>query len=193
MSQPIWIPDPFSASAASPARAAVSRGAVAASLAVVAGTALLGVAAGFLWAALAPRAMLEMVGPGSAVVVNSETSAFIVADVTFCVVTLAGGVVSGAAAALLAVRRWGPLPMAGVLAGAVAAAFIARWIGEQSGLSAYNHLLATLPSGARFRGALTLGAGSALAAWPLAAGVAAGGLTALVTWETGGEPPPEAG
>ena len=37
---------------------------------------------------------------------------------------------------LLGVRRYGPLPMIGVLAGAVAAGYLARWIGEQSGAPA---------------------------------------------------------
>jgi hypothetical protein len=170
----------------SAARGSASMGAVAASLAVVGGTALLGVAAGFVWAALAPRAGLVMTGPGAAVTANPESSAFIGADGVFCLVCLAGGVLSGLAGYLLAVRRWGPLPMAGVLAGAVAAAFLARWVGEQSGLATFHHLLATLPAGARLRGPLTLGAASALTFWPLAAGLVAGGLAALTAPDTGG-------
>ncbi len=162
-----------------PPRGSASLGAVAASLAVVGGTALLGVAGGFVWAALAPRAGLVMTGRGAAAVVNPETSAFIAADGVFCLVCLAGGVLSGLAGYVLAVRRWGQLPMDGVLAGAVAAAFLARWVGQQEGLAAFHHLLATLPAGARLRGPVTLGAASALTFWPLAAGLVAGGLTAL--------------
>jgi hypothetical protein len=182
MSQPISIPDPARAEAVHRARGA-ARGALAAAVAVAGGTAVLGVAGGFAWAALAPRAQLVMVSPHAAAVANAETSAFIAADAMFCLVCLAGGVISGLAGYLLAVRRWGPPAMAGVLLGALAAAFVALWVGQQDGLATFHHLLATLPAGARLRGTLTLGADSALALWPLAAGLMAGCLTALATGE----------
>jgi hypothetical protein len=158
-----------------------SPAAIGASLAVVAGTALLGLAAGYGWSLVAPRGLLVMVGPRAAGLVQVETDAFIAADVAFCLIGLAGGVVSGALGYLLAVRRYGPLPMAGVLAGGVAAAYLARWVGEQSGLATFHHLLATLPAGASLHDSLTLGATGALAFWPLAAGLMAGGLEAFVT------------
>lgn len=184
MSQPMWIPDPAGASAAGPFPRAATRGAVAAALAVAAATALLGLAAGFGWAALAPRVQLVMTSPHAAAVVNPETSAFIAADAVYCALGVAGGAVSGLGAFLLAVRRWGPLPMAGLLAGAVAAAFLARWLGELNSLAAFHQLLATQPPGARLPGPLKLGANSGLAFWPLTAGLVAGGLAAL----TGREP-----
>ncbi len=65
--------------------------------------------------------------------------------------------------------------MAGVLAGAFGAAYLARWVGEQSGLATFHHLLATLPAGARLRDWLTLRAsghsrpGRLRLAWWLAA------------------------
>ncbi len=80
---------------------------------------------------------------------------------------------------LFAVRKHGPLAMTGLLAGALAAAFVARWVGEHFGLATFQHLLATLPVGARLRDSLSLGASGALAFWPLAAGVVAGGLELL--------------
>lgn len=153
--------------------------ALAAAVAAAAGTAVLGVAAGLAWAVLAPRPLLVMTSPGAAALVNTETSAFIGADAAFCLVCLAGGVLSGVLGHLFAVRRHGPLAMAGLLGGALAAAFVARWVGEQYGLGSFHHLLATLPPGARLRDSLTLGATGALAAWPLAAAVAAGGLELL--------------
>ena len=153
--------------------------AVAASLAVAAGTALLGLLAGFAWSLLAPRAGLVIVSPGAAGLVQVETTAFIAADALFCLLTVAGGVVSGALGYLLAVRRHGPLAMAAVLAGALAAAYLTRWVGERSGMATFHHLLATLPAGAHLRDMLTLGATSALAFWPLAAGLTAGGLAAV--------------
>jgi hypothetical protein len=152
------------------------RHAVVRSLAVVAGTATLGVCGGFLWAVVAPRAALVEVGRGAADVVNSETNAFIAADGWYCVICVVGGVISGLLGYRLAVRRYGPVGMAGVLIGALAAGLITLWIGEQSGLGTFNHQLATLPAGAYFRAQLTLGSRGAIALWPLAAGLMAGGI-----------------
>jgi hypothetical protein len=152
------------------------RGAFFTSLAVLVGTALLGVAGGFLWAAIAPRAALVIVGHGLANVVNSETNAFIAADGWYCVTCLVGGVISGLLGYVFAVRRHGPVAMAAVLIGALAAGLITLWIGQQSGLSTYHHLLATLPAGAYFHDQLVLGSRGAIAFWPLAAGLMAGGV-----------------
>jgi hypothetical protein len=157
----------------------VSPAAIGVTLAIVAGTAVLGLAAGYVWWLVAPRALLVIVSHGAAGLVQSETSAFIAADGAFCLIALAGGVVSGALGYLLGVRRYGPLPMIGVLAGALAAGFLARWVGEQPGSGMFHHLLATLPVGARLHDSLTLGASGAIAFWPLAAGLVAGGLEAF--------------
>jgi hypothetical protein len=154
---------------------------VVAALAAAAGTTALGVVAGLGWAAVAPRPLLVMTSPGAAALVNPETSAFIAADAAFCLVCLTGGAVSGALGYLFAVRRHGPLAMAGLLGGALAAAFVARWVGQQAGLAGFQHLLATLPAGARFRDSLRLGATGALGAWALAAAVVAGGLELVVS------------
>jgi len=182
MSVPIPLPEPAHGGETVPARRlGGGMAAVASSLAVVAGTALLGVVAGFCWAAVAPRAWLVMTGPGAAAVINPETNAFIDADAAFCLVCLAGGVLSGVLAYLFAVRRHGPLAMAGLLAGAFAAAFVARWVGEQSGLATFRHMLATLPAGARLHDSLTLGATGALGFWPLAACLVAGGFEMLAS------------
>jgi len=158
-----------------------SPAAIGMSLAIAAGIALLGLAAGYLWSLAAPRALLVMVSRGTADLVHIETTAFIAADLIFCLIALAGGVLSGALGYLLGVRRYGPLPMAGVLAGALAAAFLARWAGEQSGLAGFHHLLATLPAGGHLRDPLTLRATGALAFWPLAACLTAGGMEAFAT------------
>jgi hypothetical protein len=186
MSVPIPFPDPARGDEALRSwrmrdrlRAAVP--AMVAALAVAAGTAALGVLAGFGWAAVAPRPVLVMTSPGAAALVNTETSAFIAADAAFCLVCLAGGVVSGLLGYLFAVRRYGPLAMAGLLGGALAAAFVARWVGQQYGFAGFQHLLATLPAGARLSDSLTLGATAAVVAWPLAAAVVAGGLELLVS------------
>jgi len=181
MSVPIPLPERARGDQAMPARRWHSVAvAVASALAVAAGTVLLGVAAGWFWAAVAPRAWLVMTGPGAAALLNPETNAFIAADAAFCLVCLAGGVLSGALGYLFAVRKHGPVRMAGLIAGALAAALVARWVGEQSGLATFRHLLATLPAGARLRDSLTLGAGGALGFWVLAACVVAGGLELLI-------------
>jgi hypothetical protein len=181
MSVPIPLPEPAHGGESVPARRLGGAAAIASSLAVVAGTVLLGVAAGFCWAAVAPRAWLVITSQGAAAVINPESSAFITADAAFCLICLAGGVVSGTLAYLFAVRRHGPLAMAALIAGAFGAAFAARWAGERSGLATFRHQLATLPAGAQLHDSLTLGAAGALGFWPLAACLVAGGLEMLAS------------
>ena len=152
------------------------RRALVTSLAVLVSGVLLGVAGGFLWAVAAPRAPLVMVGHGVADVVNSETNAFIAADGWYCLICLVGGVISGLIWHWFAVRRYGPVAMAAVLIGALAAGLITLWIGQQAGLATFNHLLATLPVGRHFQAQLALGSRGAIALWPLAAGLTAGGV-----------------
>jgi hypothetical protein len=147
--------------------------------AVIAGTALLGLAAGFLWAAIAPRALVEVVGPGSADIVNPETNAFIAANGWFTLLSVAGGLVSGAAGYALAVRRNGPPAMAGILVGGLAAALLAKWIGQQSGAAAFNHSLAIGHVGLLLHDPPMVGGLGQLMFWPLAAGLVAGSMEAI--------------
>jgi hypothetical protein len=140
---------------------------LAAFLAALAGTAVLGVIAGLIWAAIAPRALLQEVGQGEAVLVNAETSAFIVADAWFCLITAVGGLISGMVGYRFLVRRAGWAAAAGLVLGALAAALLAMWVGENIGLGTYNHLLASSANGTFFNASLDLGAKSALAFWPL--------------------------
>jgi hypothetical protein len=149
-----------------------TKGRLAAFAAALAGSAVLGVVAGLIWAAVAPRALLQEVGHGEAQVVNSESSAFVAADGWFCLVVVLGGVITGLAGYRLLVRRAGWIAVAGLVIGAVAAALLALWTGENIGLGTYNHLLAVSPDGTFFRASLALGAKSALVLWP--------GLTSLV-------------
>jgi hypothetical protein len=146
---------------------------------------VLGVVAGLIWAAVAPRALLLQIGPGEAELVNAESHAFIVADVWFCLIVALGGVITGVVGHRLLVRRAGWTAAAGLVLGAVAAALLALWVGENIGLGTYNHLLATSRNGAFFHASLGLGAKSALAFWP--------GLTSVVILlaEYGGRRPAE--
>jgi hypothetical protein len=139
-------------------------------------TLLLGVAAGFLWAAVAPRPYLVMTGPGAAQVTSAESSAFIGGDGWYCLICLAGGIISGLAGYLLAVRGHHPVGMALVLLAGLGASLIALWIGQHSGQASYQQLLRTLPAGRHLSASLSLGARSAIALWPLAAGIMAGAL-----------------
>ncbi len=139
-------------------------------------TLLLGVAAGFLWAALAPRPYLVMTGPGAAQVTSAESSAFIGGDGWYCLICLIGGIISGLAGYLLAVRGHHPVGMALVLLSGLAAGLIALAIGQHSGQASYHHLLSTLSAGRHLSASLSLGARSAIALWPLAAGIMAGAL-----------------
>jgi len=144
---------------------------------------VLGVVAGIIWAAVAPRALLQEVGRGEAQLVNAESNAFILADLWFCLIVVLGGTVTGIAGYRLLVRRAGWTAAAGLVLGAVAAALLALWTGENIGLGSYNHLLAASASGTFFHASLALGAKSALALWP--------GLTSLIVLlaEYGGRAP----
>jgi hypothetical protein len=133
---------------------------------------VLGVLAGIIWAAVAPRALLQEVGRGEAQLVNPESNAFILADAWFCLIVALGGAVTGIAGYRLLVRRAGWTAAAGLVLGAVAAALLALWTGENIGLGSYDHLLAASAEGTFFHASLALGAKSALAFWP--------GLTSVI-------------
>ncbi len=161
-----------------PPQSRPGRGLRAALLLAASGT-LLGAAGGIVWAGLAPRVVYVVISHGTAEVVNPETSAFIAADGWYCLIGLAGGAIIGLLGYLLAVRRYGPVPMAGILAGAVGAAFAALWTGEQFGAGTFQRLLASARPGAIVRPPITLGSHGGLAFWPLAAAVVAGGMEAI--------------
>jgi len=123
--------------------------------------------AGLIWAAVASRALLQEIAPGEAELVNAESTAFIVADAWFALITAVGGLITGTLGYRLLVRRAGAAATAGLVLGAVVAALLALWVGDNIGLGTYNHLLASSPAGAVFHSSLALGAKSALAFWPL--------------------------
>lgn len=146
---------------------------------VVAGSAVLGVAGGLIWAAVAPRVQYQMytLHPPTAYATNPETNAFIAADGWYCVIALAGGALIGLLAYLFAVRRYGPVPMAGAVIGSIAAAFIAAWCGHQaSGALGFNAVLASSKPGAYLYAPISLGSHGALVFWPFAAAAVAGGI-----------------
>jgi hypothetical protein len=151
------------------------RSAVAWSVALLAGGALLGLLCGLIWNEVAPRALLQEIGAGTAEVLDAETRAFFGADVWFCGIASVAGLLAG-----LAGYRFAVAPRAGYARAAVAAALLVGgvlgeltmlWLGGQIGLSGYNHLLASSPTGTMFSSSLALGSKSALACWPLFTGI----------------------
>jgi hypothetical protein len=116
---------------------------------------------------VAPRPLLQEIAHGEAELVNAESSAFIIADAWFALIAAVGGLITGILGYRLLVRRAGTAAAAGLVLGAVVAALLAWWVGDNIGLGTYNHLLASSPTGAVFHSSLALRAKSALAFWPL--------------------------
>jgi hypothetical protein len=133
----------------------------------LAGSAVLGIVAGLIWAAVAPRPLLQEIAHGEAELVNAETTSYIVADAWFALIAAVGGLITGILGYRILVRRAGAAATLGLVLGAVGAALLALWVGDNIGLGTYNHLLATSPTGAFFHSSLALGAKSTLAFWPL--------------------------
>lgn len=146
---------------------------------IVAGSLALGIGSGAVWAAAAPRVVYQVytLSPPTAYAINPETSAFIAADGWYCFIALVGGAIIGLLGYLFAVRRYGPMPMVGVIAGSLAAAYTTTWLGRMlSGGPGFDHLLATSKPGTILHAPIELGAKGAIAFWPLAAAAVAGGL-----------------
>jgi hypothetical protein len=163
---------------APPGSPATGRAMTAACLILV-GSAVVGLAAGLVWAAAAPRVVYQLatLNPPTAYAINPETSAFIAADGWYCLLALIGGALIGLLGYLFGVRRYGPVPMAGIVIGATGAAFLMQWLGpEASGQPGFDHLLATSKPGTLLRAPISLGSHGALAFWPLAAAAVAGGI-----------------
>jgi hypothetical protein len=149
---------------------------------LIAAGAVLGLAGGLIWAAAAPRVVYQVatLNPPTAYATNAETSAFIAADGIYVIIALAGGALLGLAGYILGVRRYGPIPMAGTILGAVAAAFIAQWLGNRvTGAGTFNSQLGSSKVGTLLRAPIALGAHGALVFWPVGAALVAGGLEML--------------
>ena len=168
---------------ASPSRAQARPGlqgpALLAAVLIAVGSVVVGLAAGAIWAAAAPRVLYQVytLSPPTAYATNPETSAFIAADGWYCLVAVVGGALIGLLGYLFGVRRYGPAPMAGIVVGSVAAAFIAAWVGHLfSGGPGFDQLLATSKPGTFLHAPISLGSRGALAFWPLAGAGVAGGI-----------------
>jgi hypothetical protein len=174
---PAGGPAGYSAVAAPPANP--SGGALLTAVLLVAAGAVLGLIGGAIWAAAAPRVVYQVaaLNPPTAYATNPETNAFIAADGIYSFIAIGGGVLLGLGGYFAGVRRYGPVPMAGVVLGALAAAFLARWLGPVlTGQDSFNAQLGASKPGALLRAPISLGASGALAFWPVAAGLVAGGF-----------------
>ena len=140
-------------------------------VAVLVGSAVLGLVGGVIWGEFAPRAMLQEIGAGTAQVVNVETRAYFGADVWFSAITVVAGLLAGLLGYRFAVAPRDGTARAAVAAalivGALAGELVMLWLGERIGLSTYNHELAASANGTLFSASLALGSKSALAFWPL--------------------------
>jgi hypothetical protein len=140
-------------------------------VAVLVGSAVLGLLGGVIWGEFAPRAMLQEIGTGTAQVINVETRAYFGADVWFCAITVVAGLLAGLLGYRFAVSPRDGTARAAVAAaliiGALAGELVMLWLGERIGLSSYHHDLASSASGTLFSGSLALGSKSALTFWPL--------------------------
>ncbi len=176
--EPLAVPGPDGVPGPGRAPAGL-RSAFLALIVTAAASALLGVLTGFVWSAVAPRALLVVAGRGVAYVANAETSAFIVADAWFCLLTAAAGLVCGVAGYLLAVRRHGAVALTGLVLGGLAASALAMWVGQQQGLASFRSALAVSATGVRLREPLALGGHGALAFWPLLVGLVVGSIEVI--------------
>jgi hypothetical protein len=140
-------------------------------VAVLVGSAVLGLVGGVIWGEFAPRAMLQEIGAGTAQVINVETRAYFGADVWFSAITVVAGLLAGLLGYRFAVAPRDGTARAAVAAalivGALAGELVMLWLGERIGLSTYNHELAASANGTLFSASLALGSKSALAFWPL--------------------------
>jgi hypothetical protein len=174
-------PAGYSAVAVQPRPERPGRALLIAVLLIVAG-ALIGLIGGLLWGGIAPRVVYQVatLKPPTAYAVNPETNAFVAADGIYAFIGLGGGALLGLAGYLFGVRRYGVLPMIGTVGGAIAAAYLAAWIGNvQTGAKSFNNTLSTSKVGEFLRAPIQLGSHGALAFWPVAAALVAGGLELL--------------
>jgi hypothetical protein len=142
---------------------------VRAGLLTVAVTVLVGAPVGLLWAALAPRVMIEVTGD-DVQVLDTYADGFIAVDAWFFAAVVVAGLVGGALAWWLGADH-GPAVVLGLVVGGLAAAWIAGRVGGEVDRTTVQQLLASGVQGRREL-AVQLRATSALLGWPIASLVA---------------------
>ena len=132
-------------------------------------TVLVGAPLGLLWAGLAPRVDVVVMGE-DVNLTEAYGDAFIAADGFFLAAVLLAGFVGGLIAWRFGAAH-GPAVVVALTLGGLAAAFVAMTVGEQVGLETLREAVRTGGQGA-FQLNLELKADTALLGWPLASLVA---------------------
>lgn len=146
--------------------------------------AVVGIAVGAGWSALAPHPLMKVAQGHSLVSAGGSGTPSIAADAYFLLVSGIAGLVTGAIVAVLARPATLWVPVALVLGGAGGAA-VAWQLGSWFGSGHAAHVAATGAVGTTVHDQVSLGAVSALLAWPLAAVLAHLVVTA---WRLGASP-----
>src|SRR5215472_2233348 len=130
---------------ATPSTRPTRRSAAVWSVALLAGSAALGLVGGLIWGEVAPRVLVQEVSAGTAQIVNTETRAFFGADAWFSGIAVVAGLLTGVLGYRLAVAPRDGAARASValalMLGAVAGGFAMMWAGGQVGLSGFNKQL----------------------------------------------------
>ena len=138
---------------------------VRAGLLTVAVTVLVGAPVGLLWAAVAPRVVVEVDGD-DVQVVDAYRDGFIAVDAWFFAAVAVAGLVGGVLAWWLG-RAHGPGVVLGLAVGGLAAAWIASRVGGEVDRASVRQLVEAGVPG-RYELAAQLRSTSALLVWPLA-------------------------
>lgn len=148
-------------------RARTIRDHVIVALLVIGALAVLGVFAGLLWHAIAPRTPYVFTDHSGSYV-RPVPSRPIAADGWFAVIALVAGIGCGSAAQALFHDRL-PAAAVGLALGGAAASLVAWQVGHWFGADAYEQAVRTVHDGQRLYAPLEVRAKGVLTLWPLAA------------------------
>ncbi|RAG84515.1 hypothetical protein DN069_16855 [Streptacidiphilus pinicola] len=150
-------------------------------LALVLGSAVVGLLFGLLWHAMAPR--VPLYSDGTAVYLRDpEGEQQIAADGVFALIGACFGILAAALSYVLTRRRGAGLAVpVGLTLGGLAAGWVAWQLGVHLGQQDILTLAKQVPTNTDFSRPLALGAKTAIVAWPMAALLTFLGATTLFT------------
>ncbi|MCW2889147.1 MAG: hypothetical protein QOE54_3050 [Streptosporangiaceae bacterium] len=144
----------------------------------VVASAVLGVLAGLLWAAISPHVKYVSVD-GKIFLIDPESPAVIGTDGRFALITAGIGLACGVAAYLAAGRGNDLVLVAGLAVGGIVAALLAWRVGHLIGLDTFHRMVRAGDRTRAFNGPADLAARGVLVCWPFVALVAYGLLEAI--------------